>query len=307
VMTKQEERKKRTVAALTTIGVNTLILLVMIFAGGWSRPGAPAAEYGIEVNLGYDNQGSGDVQPTEPTGTDQPNENQDEPSPQTEVQPQEEVIPNTEAPKEIVDTKASEEITTSDNESPVEIKKEEKKVVKPVEKPVEKIKEKVTEPKVEEKPKVVDTKAVYKPKTPADPTVTGNGDGREGKPGNEGDDAGKPGDKGNPQGTVDAKGYYGKPGGGDGGEGPSIVLNGWEWDNIVKPNIEDSETGRIVFDIEVDENGDLIGVRKESGSVSAAAERACLASLEKLTFTRKAGAKVPAVTKGKITFVIRAR
>jgi periplasmic protein TonB len=100
--------------------------------------------------------------------------------------------------------------------------------------------------------------------------------------------------------------YKGRPGGGDGG--PSLDLDGWNWDNMPKPNTPDNETsGRIVFTIEVDENGELIRYRKESGTVSAAAERACVESLQKLTFTKKSGAKVPPVSKGKITFVIRAQ
>jgi hypothetical protein len=87
-----------------------------------------------------------------------------------------------------------------------------------------------------------------------------------------------------------------------------LDLNGWNWDYIPKPVPPENETpGRIVFVIEVNENGELDGYHKESSTISAAAERACVEALQKLTFTKKSGAKVPSVTKGRITFVIRSQ
>lgn len=291
-MTREEERKKNRIAALTTLAVNAVVLLVMIFTAAWSVSGPPADEYGIEVNLGYDMQGSGDIQPILPTGISEPSpgtenipsETPEQPQPQedTPVQP----IESSEAP---VETTPTEEVSATDPESPVELKTEEKKETKPAEP-----EKKATEKKVEEKPKV-DPNAMYK------------GNPATGQPTSHGDDKDKSGDKGNPKGTPDANALYQKPGGGDGGDGPGLELDGWNWDKIPRPNVPDNETGRIVFLIEVDENGELIGYRKESSSVSAAAERACIAAIQNLTFTKKPGAKVPPVSKGRIVFVIRAR
>ena len=305
-MTPQQEKKNKTIAALTTVGVNVLVLLILLFVAAWQTPGSGPGDYpGIEVNLGYDEQGSGDIEPRTPIGTE---EAKDDENPPVDPSEKEDVQPAAPAPTaEETNTKPVEPTLTDPN-SDVEIKaekKEEKPVEKaPEKKPVEKVVDKPVEKKVEEKPKV-DSKAVYQGKTSSNPATAGKGEGKEGTAGNQGDDVGKEGNKGVPGGTEGAAVYKGTPGGGDGG--PGLDLYGWEWDNIPKPNIPDNETGRIVFEIEVDDNGELIRYRKESGTVSAAAERACVAAIQKLTFTKKSGAKVPAVSKGKITFVIRAQ
>jgi outer membrane biosynthesis protein TonB len=304
-MTAQEERKKRITAALTTLGVNVVVFLILFFAAAWKSAGSGEGQYpGIEVNLGYDDQGSGDDQPDRPIGNEEATDDENPPAQPAEEEPELET-PQQAPVEELPETKIVQPTTVTDPNSDVEIP-EEKKEVKPVEKPVEKKPvEKPIEQKPIEKPKVVDKNAVYPGKTTsANSTTGGTGTGKQGTSGNEGDDIGKQGDKGVEGGTVGAQTYQGRPGGGDGG---TLDLYGWEWDNIPKPNITDNETGRVVFEIEVDENGDLLGYRKESGSVSAAAERACIAAIQKLTFSKKSGAKVPPVSKGRITFVIRAQ
>jgi len=309
-MTAREEKEKNIKAGVATTAINALILLIMIFAGAWRTPGNGPGDYpGIEVNLGYDQQGSGDIEPATPIGKVEATSNENPPA-----KPVDDEIQSESPPQEPVqqETKATvvEETTLTDPNSDVEIKEEKK--AKPVEKPVEKKPivipdkpaEKPIEKKPEEKPKL-DTRAVYNGKSNTNPAIAGNGDGKQGTAGNQGDDVGKEGNKGVPGGTEGAAVYKGRPGGGDGG--PGLDLDGWEWDNIPKPNIPDNQTGRIVFEIEVDQNGELIRYKKESGTVSAAAERACVEAIQKLTFTKKSGAKVPEISKGRITFVIRAR
>jgi protein TonB len=302
-MTEQQERTKRIKAIAGTIGVNVLVFLILFFAAAWKTAGSGEGQYpGIEVNLGSSDEGSGNDQPKTDIGQEDAKDDENPPA-QAVEQPREEVKAATPATQE-ADTKIVQPTTVTDPTSDVEIK-EEKKEVKPAEKtPEKKVVEKPAEKAPEEKPKVVDTKAVYTGKNTTDSKTPGEGDGKQGTTGNEGNDVGKTGDKGVAGGTEGAAVYTGKPGGGDGG---SLDLYGWEWDNIPKPNIADSETGRVVFQIDVDDNGELIGYRKESGTVSAAAERACIAAIQKLTFTKKSGAKVPPVSKGKITFVIRAQ
>ncbi|MEO5603467.1 MAG: hypothetical protein ABIR06_21280 [Cyclobacteriaceae bacterium] len=306
-MTRQEEKEKNIKAGLTSVGINALILLIMIFAAAWQTPGSGPGDYpGIEVNLGYDDYGSGDIEPATPIGRDEATDDENPPvkPAEEEVKPKEVPLP---APvqEEVKTTTIIEPATLTDPTSDVEIKEEEK--VKPVEKPVEKkpvvVPDKPVEKKPEEKPKV-DSRAVYKGKSSANTAAEGAGDGKKGTPGNQGDDIGKEGNKGVPGGTEGAAIYKGTPGG---GSGSGLQIEGWEWDNIPKPTILDNETGRIVFLIEVDSNGELVSYRKESGTVSAAAERACREAIQKLTFTKKAGAKVLDITNGRITFVIRAR
>jgi periplasmic protein TonB len=99
---------------------------------------------------------------------------------------------------------------------------------------------------------------------------------------------------------------YGKQGGGGGGVG--LDLAGWNWDDIPKPNIPNNESnGKIIFEIKVDENGEIINYRVLEKTLSIEAEKACKEAIEKLTFTKKSGAAVPDVSTGKITFVVRAQ
>jgi len=278
---------------------------VMIFVAAWKTAGSgQGKDWGIEVNLGYDDQGSGEIEPGLPIGAEDAKDDENPPKQIEQEQPEPQ-------PEEAKDTESK---TFTDPNSDVEIKEEKKdekkedvkKDIKPVEKivekkPEEKPVEKVEKPveKVTEKPKI-DEKAVYKGKTSA---TGGDGEGRKGTTGNQGDDVGKEGNKGVEGGTEGAAVYKGKPGGGDGG---TLLLDGWDWDHIPQPVTPENELpGRIVFLIEVNEEGELIGYRKESGTVSAAAERACVAAIQKLTFTKKPGAKVPSISKGKITFVVR--
>lgn len=310
-----QERKNKTIAALTTTGINVLLLILLFFSGGWgfSGEGIGDGEYpGIEVNLGYDDEGTGNIEPMTEVGN--PNATDDENPPalpveEKEVQSEESTQPT----QESAETKTPETEMLTDPKSDVElntVKKEEKPVEKTTEKkPIEKI-EKPVEKKIAEKPvetkPVEKPKAVYQGKTPANANP-GTGDGKQGTAGNQGNDVSADGNKGVPGGTEGASLYKGKPGGGgDGGFG-GLDLYGWEWDFIPKPDIQNNETGRIVFEIEVNEDGELRSYRKESSTVSAATERACVAAIQKLTFTKKSGAKVPPISKGKITFVIRAQ
>jgi protein TonB len=312
----REERKNKTIAALTTTGVNLLLLLLLFFAGGWgfSGEGLGDGEYpGIEVNLGYDDEGTGTIEPMTEVGDPKATDDEDPPTQPIEEKT-EPVISQPEPAEESSVTKTPETEMFTDPKSDVELK-EVKKENKPVEKttnnkPEEKVdkpvEKKPEEKKPEEKKPVEKPKAVYQGKKTTN-SENGTGDGKQGTPGNQGDDIGREGNKGVPGGTEGAAVYKGKPGGGgDGGFG-GLDLYGWEWDFIPKPNIPDNETGRIVFEIEVNENGELERYRKESSTVSAAAERACIAAIQKLTFTKKTGAKVPPLSKGKITFVIRAK
>lgn len=305
-MREEQEKKNKRIAAFTTAGVNILVLLILLFVVAWRAPNPPLPEYGIELNFGMDNQGSGDIQPRTPVGTQGTSQEQPEQSEPEPTQPEPEPESDTEAATP-VETKPVEEQVVSKVESPVAVKEEKKEEKKPVEKPAEKPAEKPIETKKEEVKPTVDPKAVYKPNTSTSTSdnKTTSDASKEGEKGSQGDDKNKTGDKGNPQGTLDAKALYGKPGGGGGG--PSLDLAGWEWDDIPRPEVPNNETGRIEFEIEVNEDGEIVRFSTTEKSVSAEAERACRAAIERLTFSKKPGATVPPITKGKITFVIRAK
>lgn len=292
-MAAQDEKKNERIAMISSIAVHVILLLLFIFIVAWRAPDPPLPEYGIELNFGLDNQGSGNIQPDTPAGSEQPSE---EDTNQTKNdKPQEEDIP--EASKEVKpqETKPIEQPVVTKQESPVSVKEEKKVETKPVEKP----KEQPKEVKVDPKPKETTTEEKSSAKTTADKTTTDN---KDGKPVSQGDDANKTGDKGDPKGKLDADALYGKQGGGSGGVG--LDLSGWNWDNIPKPNVANNESGRVVFEIKVDDSGDIISIRTLERSVSLEAENICRKEIERLTFS-KTGTNVPPISTGKITFIIR--
>jgi protein TonB len=303
-MTKKQEQKKRIKAALGTLGVNIIVFLILFFAAAWKTAGSGEGQYpGIEVNLGSSDEGSGNDQPKTDPGVEQAHDNENPP-----VQPQQEPAEETPAKSTPVtapaETKIVQPTTVTDPNSDVEIK-EEKKEVKPIEKaPEKKVEEKPIEKAPEEKPKVVDKNAVYTGKKTTTATAPGEGDGKQGTAGNEGDDIGKTGDKGVAGGTEGAAVYNGRAGGGDGG---GIEINGWDYDKIPKVTAQDDQVGKVVFEIQLDSDGEIQKIIKIEGGLSPTTEAACKDAIQKITFTRKSGAKVPDITKGRITFVVRAQ
>ncbi len=294
----EQEKKNKRIAFFSTIGIQAVLFVLLFVLVAYRPPNPPLSDLGsgIELNIGFDDEGGGDDPMDTPVGNDgdQKEESQNQPQ---EAQKEEvkEVVKEETKP---VDTKTEDDLISSDEESSVTVKPK-KEEVKPVEKP----KEKVEEKKPEVKPQ-----AVFNPtekKTESDTKATGT---KEGKPGSEGDDEGKTGNKGKPEGTLVKGGQYtGTPGsGGGGGGGSSLDLSGWAWDQKPNPAIADNESGRLVFEIKVDDNGDIISIKKLEGSVSQETEQICRKSIEKLTFIQT-GTSVPAISIGKITFVIRSK
>jgi periplasmic protein TonB len=275
-MSDPRERKNKTIALITSLGIHLAVLLAFLFMMAWRAPNPPLPEYGIELNFGLDDQGAGDIQPETPASseevpTDEP------PTDEISTEPLEEQEEESKPVEEVVEQPISKE------ESPVVVKETKKEiVVKPVKEDTKKEEKKEV--------KVADTK-------PAD--ENGNP-----KLANQGDDTNKVGDKGSEEGSLDAKALYGKQGGGGGGVG--LDLAGWNWDEIPRPNIPNNESnGRIVFEIKVDENGEILSYRVLEKTLSIEAEKACKQAIEKLTFSKKSGATVPDVSTGKISFVVR--
>jgi outer membrane biosynthesis protein TonB len=295
-MTHQEIITKRIKAGATTLIVAALTVIMMILMA-WGMPGQGLGnEPGIEVNLGDSDVGSGNDQSLDPgtqTAEDEEPKAAESPNQQEVAQPEQQEVSK---PQEVESTP---DPVTASNEDDVEIRKEEKpKEVKPVEKVVEKPKDKPVEKKpVEKTPEKPTEKPVVKeekkdPPAPLPGTLykkgsnttktDGTAAGKQGTPGNEGNDAaGTQGDKGVPGGTPGAHESQGTPGGGDGGV-PTHDLKGWDWDKRPEVSLSTTETGRIVFEVTVNANGDLVKIQKLSGSLSAAAETACLNAIRSL-------------------------
>jgi protein TonB len=259
----QQETKRKRIAFLTSAGVHGIILLLFLFSMAWRAPDPPLPEFGIELNFGDSDAGSGDIQPETPTASEQePVEDQ---LVQEETQPEE----------------SKPEIVPSTQESAVTEPKEEKPVT--------------TETKPEEK------KEEVKPATP--PSTTGN------QPQSQGDDKDKTGDKGDTKGVPDPNAAYtGKPGGGNNGNGMSLSMSGWAWADQPKlPDIPDNEDGRIVFEIECDEEGEIIGIKTLERGLSPRAEQLLVQEIRRNSLMRTGGGEIPPRSKGTVVFILKTK
>lgn len=276
-MTNREEKKNKYVALMVTLGVHGALLIAFLLIMAWRAPNPPLPEYGIELNFGLDQQGSGDTQPDEPVGNDQP---------QVEPQP-EEATP--EQPEEVKEVKeASPEVVTNKQESPVVVKEEKKEPIKEVKK--EPVKEVKTNPVVKEDTQVTQQKST-------------TGEAKQ----SQGDDANKNGDKGSPEGKLDAKALYGKQGGG-GGDGFDLSMSGWAWAKAPQiPKLPDNEEGRIVFEIECDEDGEIIGITTLERGLSPKAEQLLKEEIRNSSLYRTSGGKIPERSKGRVAFLLKAK
>lgn len=284
------DKKNKWVAFLVSAGIHTSLFLTFFFLISWRAPYPPAPEYGVELNFGLDDQGGGEVQPEVSVGN--PNaEGKD--AEQKADDKKEDVQPVKEETSKPEPEIKQDNKSLSDETSDVEVKSKKEKEVKPKEK-VESTKEK----KADIKP-AVEKKAVY----------SGNTGEKKGETNqSQGDDPGKTGDKGNPQGKLDAKALYGKPGGGGGGDGYGLAMSGWEWASEPKvPELPDNENGRIVFEIECDENGDIVKITTTDRGLSLKAEQLLKAEIQKNSLIRTSNGKVPPKSKGQVVFVLKTK
>lgn len=285
------EGRNRVIGLLSSLGFHGALLLLFLISIAGRAPGPPAAEFGVLVNVGFDDQGSGDVQTDKPVETpdvkeEEPVKEEPQPQPVAENKP-------TKADKE--ETLAAEE------ESPVVVKKEEPKKVEPKKEEPKKVEPKKEEPKKEPEKLLTE----YKPSNATTKSNTKGG-------GSEGDDEGnKTGNKGQPDGTLDPNGQYsGKSGGGGGGDGGmSLNMSGWAWSE--KPStaaIPNNESGRIVFEIECDDSGEIIGIKTVERGVSPATEQLLKKELMRISLVSTIkGGVIPERSKGTVTFVVKSR
>jgi protein TonB len=298
------EKKNKRIALLYTTIIQAVLFVVLFFMVAWRAPDPPLPEYGIVLNFGTDDEGSGDVQPETPVG----NKGQQEEEPEESKPKVQEETPKVEEKEtKPVESKPVEQQIVSKVESPVVVKEKKEDEVKPVEKPAEKPEEKKVEPKVEKKPveekPKVDPEAVYKPKAAQSSSDNKTTDTKAGTPGNHGDDPGKTGDKGKPEGTPDARGLYdGKQGGGSNGVSTS-GLKGFKWPEIIIPEMPEGAYGVYEFTLKVDDQGNMASVQPEKRGLSLEAERRLKAYLQKLVFEVE-GSDLPPLSEGKITIKI---
>lgn len=209
-----------------------IILLLLIFVVGPTYLDPPE-EYGVAVNFGTTDFGSGRVQPKAPIKS--------EPLKINEKPNVEESIPENSEPKEVKE----EEVLTQETEEAIAIKKQKEAEAK-AKAEAERI-EKEKRDAEERKRKAEEEK---KKKLDALIGGIGKSDGKES--GSEGDDN-TVGDKGQLDGSPYASSYFGQPGTGDGGVGYGLKGRGRPSNSKVVPDCQ--EEGRVVVEIHVNKNG----------------------------------------------------
>lgn len=268
---------------MTTIVGIVLILLLFFFGLTYYDP---PKEFGIAVNFGTSNVGSGNRQPREAL----------KPLQQEQPQQQEEVEEQQEAPEEIVEPAAeeteasSESVLTQTNEEALAIKKaEEEKKKRQAEEEAEARRKAEEARKAEEERQRIEAekrrqeqqrREQENKRKNVDALLGGFGNTDGKADGGEGNDN-QPGDKGKVTGDPNASGYYGVGGTGSGG---NYRLGNRNALTKPKPEYDCNEEGRVVVSISVDQSGRVIaaqaGVKGTTNSANCLLERAREAALK---------------------------
>ena len=272
-----EEKNRHRKGMIISLGIHAAILILFVFLLAWSPPDPPIEEFGIELNFGMQEMGSGDVETEEVSESDSEQESENPNESESVEETVEEVVEEqADVPSEEI-TEESSDIDYDDAESPDQITDTEVKEV---------VKEETT----------TETKQIDEPKEDPKPLVTyPKGGGKTG----EGDDDEK-GNKGDPRGK-DGVAYSGSPGSG----GASLEMAGWKWNNKPVPDDPTDATGKIIFQIEVDEYGTVVGIKTLEKTVSPLVEKIYKDEVLKTSFSKTSGAAAAKRSFGKITFVIR--
>lgn len=274
-----EERKRKASSA----GLSLLIVALLALGLWFIRllPPDPPLSAGVEVNFGFDEAGFGTVSTYEAAGGEA-----NPPTTETEIG-EAQASETTSNTSEGTATSSEDNLATSDNpDSPLEVP----------DKPSESAPAKKSEPNPEPKK---DSRDGAKP---AGSGAKAEGTGKA----NDGNKPGATGNQGLTSGDINNLNYDGN--GGKGGAGASLDMSGWKWDSRPAPEDRSEENGKIVFEVKVDENGDILSVRTLEKTVSPSVERVYREEVLKLTFSRtKDNRSAAPVSVGRITFLIRAK
>ncbi len=300
-----DTKYKRKSALYTTV-IGVLILIIMFVFGLTYFD--PPIEYGIAVNFGTSDVGSGNVQPTEALKPATTSESEPEPVEEVEEVVEEEVTEESEAVAESETNDASEpaeseEVITQESAEALAIKKaeEERRITEAREKEEARKKAEAERKAEEERQRKIreenerkeqERKAQEAKRKNVDALMGGFSDSNGNADGGEGDDD-QPGDKGKETGDPNASGYYGI--GGDGSGGNYRLGNRRALTRPI-PEYDCNEEGRVVVTISVDQSGKVIsaqpGAKGTTNSASCLLSRAKEAALRtKFNEDSKAPAK----------------
>ena len=279
-----QEKRNRRVGIWLSLGIHSAMFLILFFVMAWRAPDPPLPEFGIELNFGLDDQGSGDIQPEKPVGDEGVSEKAE-----AVDQPSEAVPEEVKEDSKVAEADKAVEQTVTKIESPVVVKEEKKET-----------REAKETKKAETTPAKVETTFPAKKETAATEVP------KKGDPGTQGDDAKKTGDKGNEQGTINPLTQYGPPGGGGGETG--LAMFGWRWaEEPVFLMPDDNMSGRVEFDIVCDDNGDITGITPSRNDLSLKTLKMLQEAIEKSSLVWTEKGKAPTTSKGKFVFTLKTK
>ncbi|MCX6216254.1 hypothetical protein [Spirosoma sp.] len=305
----EDEIRVKSLAGAIIINV-ILVALLLLVNLSQTVPNPPPIEF-VEVNFGTDARGSGRIQ-TYNKASDSPNPvdvkaADKRPNPKVNTTPRVEKTRVTPSPKveeakpaktatekPIIASKSESPVTTPERPEPKRV--ESAKPTAPVERPAP--------PAPPKKVETVNNDALFKKSSGG-----GGSNGTVGKVSgtggnNNGDDASGVGDKGNPNGKIDAKALYGTPGGSS--SGVAFDVSGWSLASRPSINDDSDETGKIVFKITVDGEGEIIRVQTQQTTVSPSVVEVYRKAVQRLRLRPKGGATPPTAS-GTITFIIKSK
>jgi len=289
----KQEEKNRKVGLIISGAFHLLLLLAFLFVIAWKEPDPPIPEYGIELNFGTSDVGTGNVQPeTETLESPEEDEAAPEELPEEVI---EEPVEETDVVEETPVEEQAEQPQTTDNtqSSPDVVDNTPKEEKQPVE---ETKKEEPKKPKVEEK----------QPEKQPDTGAKGkDGESEAPQNSNQGDNIDKEGDKGDEQGSLDSRALYGEQGGGG---GPALSIVGWIWDEVPNDKDDSSENGQVIIDFWIDDNGEVLRTQIKETGVSMSVAKFYEDQLRQISFSKtSSGTVTKALTKGTVTFSIKSK
>lgn len=293
-----EEKRNKRAGLMTTIGFHVVLLILFFFLLAWSEPDPPIPEFGIELSFVQSNS-TGKVESEQQEQSQQEStDSKDEAQEPLE----EELI------EEAVEEQIEEEVV--EDSEPVENTEEVEEVVEEV--PIEEVSEPTEESeKIEtedvDSPDVVEEKKeetkVEEEKSKAKPTETTTTKG-SGESNSENKPAPKP--------AIDSRAIYkgskGSTNAQSSSGGSSLNMSGWIWDFDPEPDDNSDESGKIIFKITVDDEGEILRVTTVEKTVSPVVEKKYKDAVMDLTFSKTAENRSTATTSsGIITFIIKSR
>ncbi len=284
----QDEQKKRKWAIGISIGVHGSLLLLFLLILAWKEPNPPIPEYGIELNFGLENVGSGDTQPqsNENVTSEEQQESNDAETNDTEQNTEVETSTDTEEIQTEEQTNVVNQNESPDVTEQVEQETQNNSATSDNQQSSSNTSESTTE----------NNNQNNQPKESVDNTDQSNQSNSDGNTEN------TTGDQGSETGTIDSQALMGESGSSNGAQ---LEMSGWKWDFLPQPDDDSEESGKIVFQITVNSEGYIEKIVVEQTTVTPAVLKKYREAVEELTFSKNSSYKPAPYSTGKITFIIK--